>query len=266
MNVPDEIDLELKVHTVTQFKDCLDINHCNDVKGTPKKTSVLEYADNLEKALRVIGYVIRYVNALKMKYKPPTRGTRSKDTRITPPSDKEKAWAMQYIKRKSQEQCYNAELTALRAGKTISERSKLVALNLKLDCHGLMRVGGRLDKAAIDYEMRHPAIIPKNSRLAWLLMNYAHRVSRHGGVQVAMQHIREKYWIPQLRNELKQYTRKCVTCVRNKPLTQDQLMGNLPADRVRPGHAFEVSGVDYAGPFTMRYVNRDGEEITRVKA
>lgn len=266
IKAPVEIDLELRVHTVTQFKDVLDIAVQEPTDEEPQLIPILSYADNLEKALRVTGYVIRYLNALRKKYKPPTIATRSKERRISPPTLQEKAWAMEYFVRKSQQEYFNKELTALKAGKSICDKSKLIALNPRLDKKELMRVGGRLDKANVDYEMKHPVIIPKKSRLAWLLMDFAHRVNRHGGVQVAMQHIRQKYWIPQLRDELKQYTRKCIECVRNKPLTEDQLMGDLPAERVCPGHAFEVTGVDYAGPFSMKYIERNGEEITRVKA
>lgn len=97
-------------------------------------------------------------------------------------------------------------------------------------------------------------------------MDFAHRKSHHGGIQVMMQQIRQNYWIPQLRDELKQYTRKCIECVRQQPVTQEQLMADLPADRVRPGRAFEVSGVDFAGPFNVKYVERDGSVITLVKA
>lgn len=267
MNVPENVDLELKVHAVSIVKDALDIDRWNEVKDAPERMSVLDYADNLEKALRIIAYVFRFIDArIIKKYKPPKRGTRSKDMSIAPPSDQEKAHAMEYFIRKSQEKCYNMELTALKKGNAIPEKSKLIALNPILDDKGLMRVGGRLDKSAMEYEMKHPAIIPKGSRLAWLLMDFAHRVNHHGGVQVAAQHIRQKYWIPQLRDELKQYTRKCMQCVRNKPLTQEQLMADLPADRVTPGGPFEVTGVDYAGPFNMKYIDRNGELITQVKA
>lgn len=167
---------------------------------------------------------------------------------------------------KSQEQHYNAELTALKNKRKISDKSKLIALNPQLDKRGLLRVGGRLDKSAIDYEMKHPAVIPKGSRLAWLVIGEAHRTNHHAGIQSMMQYIRQKYWIPQLRDECKQYTRKCMECVRNKPLTQEQLMADLPADRVRPGDPFEVSGVDYAGPFNLKYLDKDSKVIVEVKA
>lgn len=269
MKMPDGIDPELRVHTVTEIKNrYVDIGtkKWNAEEKKFEKVPILDYAVDLDKAVNLIGFGIRFLNALRTKYKPPKVDTRSKKKKAHPPTDKEKALAMEYFIRKAQEEYFSLELAALKKGKGISEKSKLIALNPRLDSNGIMRVGGRLDKAAIDYEMRHPVIIPKNSRLAWLLMDHAHRKNHHGGVQVVMHYLRQKYWIPQLRDELKQFARKCVQCVRTKPLTEDQLMADLPADRVRPGKCFEVSGVDYAGPFNVKYVDRDGNQIVMVKA
>lgn len=259
--------LELKVFRVTEFKTALDINKENEDGSISKeRVSVLEYADKLEKAQRILGYAVRYVNAFRNQYQPPKRNTRSVDIIIAPPSPQEKAWAMEYFITRSQQEHYNAELTALLKKLPLPHKSKLEPLKPILDNRNVMRVGGRLDRSEIDYEMKHPVIIPKGSRLAWLLMDFAHRVNHHGGIQVMMQHIRQKYWIPQLRDELKRYTRTCLECVRNAHKLEDQLMGDLPADRIQPGRAFSVSGVDYAGPFQVRYLDKDGKVIQQHKS
>lgn len=80
-----------------------------------------------------------------------------------------------------------------------------------------------------------------------------------------MQFIRQKYWIPQLRDEFKKFNRTCLECVRHSHELQDQLMGELPADRIRPARAFIATGVDYAGPFNKKYLDREGNIITKVK-
>lgn len=245
----------MRDHSETEFREPLRIGKWNEETEKYDYVPLLDYANNLDKALRLLAYWFRYIRARVIKYKPPEKGTRS-SPRPHPPTHDEKALAMDLFIRRTQQQYYNIELTALSTSKSIPEKSKLIALNPKLDSTGLMRVGGRLDKATIDYEMRHPVIIPKGSRLAWLLIDSAHRVNNHGGVQVAMHHIRQRYWILQLRDELKQYIRKCIDCVRNKPQTVEQMMADLPADRVTPGGPFEVSGVDYAGPFSVKYLDR----------
>lgn len=43
-------------------------------------------------------------------------------------------------------------------------------------------------------------------------------------------------------------------------------MAELPADRVRPGRAFEAAGVDYAGPFQIKHLDKDGSLVSLEKS
>lgn len=140
------------------------------------------------------------------------------------------------------------------------ERSKLEQLKPIMDEDGLLRLGGRLDRSELDYEMKHPYIIPHDSRLAYLVMEYAHRQTKHGGVQVMTQFIRQKYWIPKLRNCLRSIVHKCVVCVRLNARTGTQLMSELPKERITEAKPFEYTGTDFAGPFQLKVV--DGSETT----
>lgn len=109
--------------------------------------------------------------------------------------------------------------------------------------------------------MKHPVIIPSKSRLAWLVMEFAHRQTKHGGIQVSMNFLRQKYWISGLRNELRSFIHRCVVCVRYSHKLQEQLMASLPADRVRPGKPFLHAGVDYAGPFEVKSIDQEGVTV-----
>ena len=48
-------------------------------------------------------------------------------------------------------------------------------------------------------------------------------------------------------------TRKYITCHRTMVKPQNQLLGQLPSERVTPGSVFENVGVDYAGAFHIKY-------------
>lgn len=266
MKLTPEATIEFRIHTITEVKNNLTLKRINKATRHMERLGILEYVDDIEKAQRIIAYVIRYVNARLSGFKPPSIATRSANIVPHPPTPKEKGHAMEYFVKKSQQLYFNAERTALKGGKSISDKSKLIALNPFLDKRGIMRVGGRIGKALVDYDRKHPMIIPKGTRLAWLLMRQAHRLCLHGVIQVQMQFLRRKYWIPQLRDELKKFSRECIECVRNKPITQEQIMADLPADRIRPGRPFETSGVDYAGPFQVKYVDKEGQPILIVKA
>lgn len=53
----------------------------------------------------------------------------------------------------------------------------------------------------------------------------------------------------------------CTICFRNKPIHSNQVMGQLPSDRVNPCRPFFVSGLDYAGPI-VTLVNKGRERKT----
>ena len=46
--------------------------------------------------------------------------------------------------------------------------------------------------------------------------------------------------------------RDCIICKRVASKPKPQVMGQLPADRLHPGLAFDRAGVDYAGPFFVK--------------
>ncbi|XP_039969701.1 uncharacterized protein LOC120781535 isoform X2 [Bactrocera tryoni] len=98
---------------------------------------------------------------------------------------------------------------------------------------GLLRVHGRLKNSNLDENMRHSVIVPDGSRLAWLIMDHAHNETKHGGIQIMMQFIRQNYWITRLRSSLSKYLHRCVICVRHNHRTEVQMMADVPPDRVR---------------------------------
>ncbi|XP_071652998.1 uncharacterized protein [Temnothorax longispinosus] len=71
--------------------------------------------------------------------------------------------------------------------------------------------------------------------------------------------IRQRYWIPRGRALVKRLILRCVTCARWRAATPQQLMGNLPRERVRPSRAFLHTGVDYAGPIMLRTTKGRGQ-------
>lgn len=146
-----------------------------------------------------------------------------------------------------QQNKYNDEIEALRKCKEVKTDSKLLNLNPFIDNLGVLRVGGRLNNANLNMEIKHPKIIPRDSRLAELLIDEAHRLTFHGGPRLTSANLRQQYWIPGGLNAVKKQLRKCVTCRKNNPTKQHQLMGDLPRARTEPAPPFYHTGVDYTG-------------------
>ncbi|XP_076397902.1 uncharacterized protein LOC143266157 [Megachile rotundata] len=131
-------------------------------------------------------------------------------------------------------------------------RGPLSRLNPFLDERGILRVGGRLKHSLLDFNEKHPIILPKRGHFTTLIIREAHSRTLHGGVQLTLGFLRERYWILCGRRAVRTYVFSCVTCWRWRAKTAEQQMGNLPLDRVRPSRPFINTGIDYAGPFVIK--------------
>ena len=63
---------------------------------------------------------------------------------------------------------------------------------------------------------------------------------------------------------MRSITRGCITCRRTTAQPKSQVLGHLPVERVTPDSVFARVGLDYAGPFTVKYVST--RKPTLVKA
>ncbi|XP_008557268.2 uncharacterized protein LOC103578094 [Microplitis demolitor] len=127
--------------------------------------------------------------------------------------------------------------------------ARLVAF---IDTDGIIRVGGRLENAPNQDQIKHPAILPRNAALTKLIISDAHQRAMHGGTQLTLAFIRQKYWITGGRQPVRSVILKCIKCARHRADRAQQLMGQLPVSRVTPSSAFTHTGVDYAGPITLK--------------
>lgn len=121
-----------------------------------------------------------------------------------------------------------------------------------MDAAGVLRVGGRIGKSDLPYAVKHPMLLPKGNHFTTLLIDDAHRRTLHGGAQLTLCHLREQYWVIDGRNQVRNFVGRCVACRRYRARAQSQIMGELPAERLRPSRPFLHTGVDYAGPIDIR--------------
>lgn len=115
-----------------------------------------------------------------------------------------------------------------------------------------MRLGGRLQLSPLEYDSRHPLIVPKFSEISSLLIADCHKRTLHGGVQLTLSTLRQEYWIIGGRSPVRSFILRCVKCARLRGETARQLMGQLPTVRTAPSRPFLHAGVDYAGPFSLK--------------
>ena len=126
---------------------------------------------------------------------------------------------------------------------------------------GILRVGGRLEKAPIDYDARHPIILPNSSHFTNLLILHHHNLVGHSGMGHTWSSIRLHYWIIKGGATVRRVIGQCVFCKkRNAPVSQ-QLMADLPPARLQLQEpAFSHVGCDYFGPL---FVKQGRSEVKR---
>ncbi|XP_064212957.1 uncharacterized protein LOC107399201 [Tribolium castaneum] len=210
---------------------------------------------SISKTKRILSWVKRFIHNSKNK---------PEDRRNGPLSVEELEDSLRYLLKTAQSQFFHQEISTLSKGFSIPSNSSLKSLQPFLDSHGILRVGGRLVNAEIDYNQKHPIILPDRHQLTKMIFEDEHKQQMHCGAQALLNTLRQRYWPLRGRCLARQTVHKCVRCFRAKPPDSNYLMGSLPACRVTPAPPFFRTGVDYAGPIMIR--NKRGRGSSLVKA
>ena len=145
----------------------------------------------------------------------------------------------------------------------VAASTSLKTLHPFIDKEGVLRVGGRLQQYTLPYQTIHQIILPSNHHFTKLVVSAEHIRLHHAGPQLLTAALRERYWIPRIRNLVKTVIHQCLTCYRFKAQATQQLMGELPSTRVQTSRSFLTTGVDYAGPISLRLGPPRSKTITK---
>ncbi|XP_022182788.1 uncharacterized protein LOC111042467 [Myzus persicae] len=216
--------------------------------------SIIEKYSSLSKLLRVVAYIMRWKGRVINKLQFTTR------TITLDEFNDSKERIIKIV----QKQHFSKEINCLKQSQNVSNKSMLRFWRPWLDNNNILRVGGRLNKAeSICNDKRNPIILPEKSTLTKLIFEFEHRRLLHAWPQALLAGIREKYWPMNGRNLARKIVHKCVRCFRTKPIICQPICGDLPKDRIEPGRAFEVCGVDYAGPILVKSSLRRNAQPTK---
>lgn len=79
--------------------------------------------------------------------------------------------------------------------KTLSEKKLISQLGLFLD-KNLVKCCGRIQNSSLQYDTRHPVLLPIKHWFTQLVIRDAHQKKLHGGVAETLVNIRRDFWIP----------------------------------------------------------------------
>ncbi|XP_066597121.1 uncharacterized protein [Prorops nasuta] len=213
---------------------------------------ILKRFSSLTKLFRVVALCYRFVDNCRRQKSGSPKAYGS-------PTCKELDEARLSTIRLVQSSTFSKELTLLKEKRLLPRSSVLQKLNPFLDKHGIICVGGRLNHSALPFPEKHPPILPKDSALSQLFVQQSHRLALHGGPTLTLSLLVQQVWVVGAIRLVKRHVRACVKCFRARPRRQLQQMGNLPAARVTPSRPFTVTGLDYAGPFSLRFAKGRGQ-------
>ena len=118
---------------------------------------------------------------------------------------------------------------------------------------GVLRVGGRLDRADLSYDAKHPMILPGKHRVTEMIILHYHHANGHVGPHQLLAEIRQRFWIVNGVSSIRRVLRQCHECKRQNAAVGEQITAPLPAVRVSSDshqltYPFAAVGVDYFGP------------------
>ncbi|XP_071497310.1 uncharacterized protein [Diadema antillarum] len=136
---------------------------------------------------------------------------------------------------------------------SIKTTSSLYRLDPYIDESQVIRVGGRIKRANIPMEVKHPIIVPRHSHVTEMLIRHHHQKVNHMGRGITHNQLRQSgYWIIGGSAAVSSIVSKCVTCRKLRGPLEQQKMADLPEDRLTPAPPFTYCAVDYFGPFTIK--------------
>ena len=102
-------------------------------------------------------------------------------------------------------------------------------------------------------QMKNPVILPKDTRITWLIILKHHKESSHSGPELTLRNVRLQYWVPGGKRQIRKGIKLCGhrICKYPNPQGQTQQIANLPTPRITPGN-FRAISVDFAGPFRVK--------------
>lgn len=168
--------------------------------------------------------------------------------------------AKQFIIKEAQQLYFRQEIIDLRHDKPLKVSSSLRKLCPFLDENGILRVGGRLQESSMDYSEKHPIILPKESHISKMIIDFYHEKAAHQGRGFTLAKLRASgFWIIGAHSMIASTIHHCVICRKHRGKVEQQQMAPLPSDRTEASPPFSYVGIDCFGPFTTK----DGRKETK---
>ena len=203
----------------------------------------------------------RDVKAERVNLRSKARNTQGK---LRPPTVEEWDQALRVIISSTQREAFSGLLSDTRkepelpreiqsSAKKALKGSQLYRLDPFLDSHGILRVGGRLRRAQMEYNEKHPIVLPKCHYVSQLIAKHYHHEVHHQGRQITGGAIRQAgFWLIGGHNVVMKVIGACVLCKKMRGPHLEQRLADLPLDRTKVCPPLTNIGFDVFGPCALQ--------------
>ena len=124
---------------------------------------------------------------------------------------------------------------------------------LEPDKYGILRCHGRFLNAELSEAAKYPKLLPRYEYFTRLVIQEIHERLIHAGISHTLASLRQEYWLPQGRVEVRACVNRCLVCRRHEgPSFALPKMPPWPKQRVSESLPFQFTGLDYLGPVFVK--------------
>ena len=98
------------------------------------------------------------------------------------------------------------------------------------------------------------------------MIHFEHLHLLHAGPTLLGCSLNHHFYILGGRKAIRSITHSCVICRRTSAKPQHQMLGQLPIEHLKPDLIFDKVGVDYAGPFYIKYRHKRKPAVVKTYA
>lgn len=234
------VEMLLELPETVDDKPVMNINLRTDV--APYKYLCYDIANKTNdwgKAVSIMQCALALVDKIKQK----------SGIQLAPRSPT-RSLAVKRLVENAQKSAYGTEIDTLSAGGFLPNSNALAKFSPFLDHDGTMRVGGRLTRSAIPYNLRHPIVLPKGHPISLLVLHHYHHKTMHAGRHITHGALRDAgYFLVGGHNSIRSLVKNCVICRALRAPLRTQFMSALPTDRLEEVPPFTNVGMDVFGPY-----------------
>ncbi len=154
-----------------------------------------------------------------------------------------------------QKEAYPKEYKALQNANLKEPQSNITKqLGLYME-QGMIKCRGRIQFADISESAKYPILLPRDHHVTQLLIKKCHVINKHYGINHVVAYMRQKWWIPKMRQTVKKVVNRCMTCKKLQAKPYPEINPPpLPEFRIQESEPFQFTGVDYTGAIPVKLI------------